>query len=249
MSSSGGQRQRVAIARAIVLRPELLVADEPVSMLDVSVRAGILNLFKRFRNEMGMSIVYVSHDLATIRYLCDRTAVLYLGRIAEIGPRRKSSPGLAIRTPNCCWRRCPARIPTASGSTWTHGAKFPTPSTCPTAAAFTPLPVRAGPLRAGKARTCNVFWRHVCGGWTYSVRSRRRRPSTTRSCARSGSIGRPAGGRAPTLPSTSSRAGLGRRRGGLRARRDGFRRHHHRPSGRGRGNRVGPGDGALPTLR
>lgn len=83
---SGGQRQRVAIARAIVLAPELLVADEPVSMLDVSVRAGILNLFKRFRDEMGMSIVYVSHDLATIRYLCDRTAVLYLGRIAEIGP-------------------------------------------------------------------------------------------------------------------------------------------------------------------
>lgn len=83
---SGGQRQRVAIARAIVLRPELLVADEPVSMLDVSVRAGILNLFKRFRDEMDMSIVYVSHDLATIRYLCDRTAVLYLGRIAEIGP-------------------------------------------------------------------------------------------------------------------------------------------------------------------
>lgn len=83
---SGGQRQRVAIARAIVLKPSLLVADEPVSMLDVSVRAGILNLFRRFREEMGTAIVYVSHDLATIRYLCDRTAILYLGRIAEIGP-------------------------------------------------------------------------------------------------------------------------------------------------------------------
>jgi peptide/nickel transport system ATP-binding protein len=83
---SGGQRQRVAIARAIVLEPRLLIADEPVSMLDVSIRAGILNLFRRFRREMEMSIVYVSHDLATIRYICDRTAILYLGRMAEIGP-------------------------------------------------------------------------------------------------------------------------------------------------------------------
>ncbi len=83
---SGGQRQRVAIARAIVCGPKLLVADEPVSMLDVSIRAGVLNLFRRFRSELGMSIVYVSHDLATIRYICDRTAILYLGRFAELGP-------------------------------------------------------------------------------------------------------------------------------------------------------------------
>ena len=83
---SGGQRQRVAIARGIVIEPQLLVADEPVSMLDVSIRAGVLNLFKRFRDELGMSILYISHDLATIRYICDRTAILYLGRIAEFGP-------------------------------------------------------------------------------------------------------------------------------------------------------------------
>lgn len=83
---SGGQRQRVAIARGIVVEPQLLVADEPVSMLDVSIRAGVLNLFKRFRDELGMSILYISHDLATIRYICDRTAILYLGRIAELGP-------------------------------------------------------------------------------------------------------------------------------------------------------------------
>ena len=83
---SGGQRQRVAIARGIIVEPRFLVADEPVSMLDVSIRAGILNLFLRFRREMDMSIVYVSHDLATIRYICDRTAILYLGRIAELGP-------------------------------------------------------------------------------------------------------------------------------------------------------------------
>ncbi len=82
---SGGQRQRVAIARAIVLNPSLLVADEPVSMLDVSVRAGILNLLRRFAREMDVAILYISHDLGTIRYICDRTAIMYLGRIAEIG--------------------------------------------------------------------------------------------------------------------------------------------------------------------
>jgi peptide/nickel transport system ATP-binding protein len=83
---SGGQRQRVAIARAIVLEPKFIVADEPVSMLDVSIRAGVLNLLRRFRDELGISIVYISHDLPTIRYVSDRTAIMYLGEIIEIGP-------------------------------------------------------------------------------------------------------------------------------------------------------------------
>ncbi len=83
---SGGQRQRVAIARAIVLEPRFIVADEPVSMLDVSIRAGVLNLMRRFRDELGISFIYVSHDLPTIRYVADRTAIMYLGEIVEIGP-------------------------------------------------------------------------------------------------------------------------------------------------------------------
>jgi peptide/nickel transport system ATP-binding protein len=83
---SGGQRQRVVIAKAVVLEPKFIVADEPVSMLDVSIRAGILNLLRKFANEMGMSILYISHDLSTIRYICNRTAIMYLGRIVEIGP-------------------------------------------------------------------------------------------------------------------------------------------------------------------
>lgn len=83
---SGGQRQRVAIARGIVIGPKILVADEPVSMLDVSIRADILNLLKRLREQMGLTMLYISHDLSTIKYLCDRIAIMYLGKIMEIGP-------------------------------------------------------------------------------------------------------------------------------------------------------------------
>lgn len=83
---SGGQLQRVAIARAIAVEPRFLVADEPVSMLDVSVRAGILNLLRKFATELGMGILYISHDLSTMRHICTRIAIMYLGRIVEIGP-------------------------------------------------------------------------------------------------------------------------------------------------------------------
>jgi oligopeptide/dipeptide ABC transporter ATP-binding protein len=84
---SGGQRQRVAIARAIVMKPELVVADEPTSMLDVSIRAGILNLLLKLKKEHGMSMVFITHDIATAGYMCDKIAVMYKGRVVEIGPR------------------------------------------------------------------------------------------------------------------------------------------------------------------
>jgi peptide/nickel transport system ATP-binding protein len=83
---SGGQLQRVAIARAISVEPRFLVADEPVSMLDVSIRAGILNLLRRFSNELGMAILYISHDLSTMRHVCSHVAIMYLGKIVEMGP-------------------------------------------------------------------------------------------------------------------------------------------------------------------
>lgn len=83
---SGGQRQRISIARAIVLEPKLVVADEPVSMLDVSIRSGILNLLNELRETMGLTIIFISHDLSTVQYLCDRIAIMYLGRVVEIGP-------------------------------------------------------------------------------------------------------------------------------------------------------------------
>jgi oligopeptide/dipeptide ABC transporter ATP-binding protein len=83
---SGGQRQRAVIAAALVLEPELLLADEPVSMLDVSIRAEILNLLNALRRSRGISILFITHDLGTVGRFADRLAVMYLGRVVEIGP-------------------------------------------------------------------------------------------------------------------------------------------------------------------
>ena len=85
---SGGQRQRVVIASALVLNPTFLVADEPVSMLDVSIRAEILNLLVKLRDEHSITMVYITHDLASAAYIADRVAVMYLGKIVEIGPAK-----------------------------------------------------------------------------------------------------------------------------------------------------------------
>jgi peptide/nickel transport system ATP-binding protein len=83
---SGGQRQRVAIARALAMRPRVLLADEPVSMLDVSIRLGVLNLLAGLRERDGLAIVYVTHDIASARYLADVIAVMYAGQVVESGP-------------------------------------------------------------------------------------------------------------------------------------------------------------------
>jgi beta-glucosidase len=128
---SGGQRQRVAIARALAVEPELILADEPVSMLDVSVRIGILNLFERLKAEQGIAWLYITHDLASARYLADRILVMYAGRLVEAIP----SAALPERAAHPYTRLLLASVPQPRGAAapprLPDGVRPPSDAGCP----------------------------------------------------------------------------------------------------------------------
>jgi peptide/nickel transport system ATP-binding protein len=135
---SGGQRQRVAIAASLVLGPDLLLADEPVSMLDVSVRAGVLALLDRLRRDGQMGILMITHDLSTAAHFADRIAVMYLGRIIESGPARQ-----VVRQPRHPYTKAllsvvPARDPRVRSAPQLLAGEAPNPVDVPTGCRFHP---------------------------------------------------------------------------------------------------------------